>query len=179
MSIAEWNAGTSEANMAGTSLPAEAATRPLHRIHEVRQQQGISLRTAARRMSTTIENARSQEKSESDISLSDLYRWQCALGVPVENLLVDLDAPLSMPILQRARLLKMMKTVRSISEQAECESIQRLAETLAQQLIEVMPELKEVSPWHSVGQRRTLNEYGRIVEQTYSDHLFSMPSSDF
>jgi hypothetical protein len=32
-----------------------------------------------------------------------------------------------------------------------------------------MPELKDVSPWHSVGQRRSLDELGRIAEQPFSD----------
>jgi hypothetical protein len=36
---------------------------------------------------------------------------------------------------------------------------------LSEQLVEIMPELKQVAPWHSVGQRRTLDEYGRIVER--------------
>ena len=40
---------------------------------------------------------------------------------------------------------------------------------LIQQLQELMPELAEVSPWHSVGQRRSLDEVGRIAEQPISD----------
>jgi hypothetical protein len=32
-----------------------------------------------------------------------------------------------------------------------------------------MPELKEVSPWHSVGQRRSLDEMGRIAENPLGD----------
>jgi hypothetical protein len=31
-----------------------------------------------------------------------------------------------------------------------------------------MPELKEVGPWHSVGQRRTLDEVGRIASNPIS-----------
>ena len=34
---------------------------------------------------------------------------------------------------------------------------------------DLMPELKEVSPWHSVGQRRSLDEMGRIAEQPLGD----------
>ena len=34
---------------------------------------------------------------------------------------------------------------------------------------EVMPELKEVSPWHTVGQRRSLEEMGRAAEQVIDD----------
>ena len=31
-----------------------------------------------------------------------------------------------------------------------------------------MPELKDVTPWHSIGNRRTLEELGRIMEHSYS-----------
>jgi hypothetical protein len=43
---------------------------------------------------------------------------------------------------------------------------------LISQLVELMPELKEVSAWHSVGQRRTQDEMGRIVERTIPDNFF-------
>jgi hypothetical protein len=36
-----------------------------------------------------------------------------------------------------------------------------------------MPELKDVSPWHSVGQRRTQHELGRIAEHPLPDTFFS------
>ena len=65
-----------------------------------------------------------------------------------------------------------MKTVAAIREKAQTPSIQRLADTLVDQILEIMPELKEVNPWHSVGQRRSLEEYGRIVERTYSDDVW-------
>ena len=40
----------------------------------------------------------------------------------------------------------------------------RLAQTLINQLLELMPELEHVTPWHSVGQRRSKDEMGRIAE---------------
>ena len=40
------------------------------------------------------------------------------------------------------------------------------------ELARIMPELKEVSPWHSVGQRRSLDELGRIAEQPISGRSF-------
>ena len=43
---------------------------------------------------------------------------------------------------------------------------------LIAQLVELMPELEEVSAWHSVGQRRTQEEMGRIVERTIPDSFF-------
>jgi hypothetical protein len=43
---------------------------------------------------------------------------------------------------------------------------------LISQLVELMPELQEVSAWHSVGQRRTQEEMGRIIERTIPDSFF-------
>ena len=137
----------------------------MHRIREVRIQQGISLRSAARRMGVELRQARRQEDPDADLTLSELYRWQRALEVPVANLLVDLDAPLSTPVLKRAQMLKLMKSAVTILEKAETEPVRRMAQRIVDQLIDLMPELEGVSPWHEVGQRRTREDYGRIVER--------------
>jgi hypothetical protein len=62
-----------------------------------------------------------------------------------------------------------MKTAAAILEQASSPQLQLLAERLVDQLVELMPELQGVGPWHSVGQRRSLDEYGRIVERHFPD----------
>jgi transcriptional regulator with XRE-family HTH domain len=146
--------------------------RPLHRIADARRRQGISVRSAARRMQTSMEQVRRQEDPNCDMLLSDLRRWQQALEVPITELLVDSDAPLSEPVLTRARLLRVMKTVQAIRETATSPSIQRFATMLAQQLVELMPELEGVAAWHSVGQRRSPNEMGRIAERVLPDTYF-------
>jgi len=104
--------------------------------------------------------------------LSDIYRWQRALDVPIGELLVEEDEPLSRPVRERGAMLKIMKTARSIVETAGDCPTRRMAENLVEQLLELMPELKEVSPWHSVGQRRSLDEMGRIAEQPLGDPSF-------
>jgi hypothetical protein len=129
----------------------------------------MSLRTAARQLGTDVRSIRAQEQATSDLRLSDLYKWQEALEVPVAELLVDDEGPLSRPVRERAQLVKVMKTARALLESAECPATQRMAENLIEQLTELMPELAEVSPWHSVGQRRGLDEMGRIAEQTVND----------
>jgi transcriptional regulator with XRE-family HTH domain len=141
----------------------------LHRIGEVRRLQGMSLRTAARQLDTDVRSIRAQEQATTDLKLSDLYRWQQALEVPVSELLVEADEPLSRPIRERSALLKVMKTARAIVELAHPGPARRMAENLVTQLLELMPELAEVSPWHSVGQRRSLDEMGRIAEQPIGD----------
>ena len=149
----------------GMGQPGQA----LHRIGEVRRLQGMSLRTAARQLETDVRSIRAQEQATTDLKLSDLYRWQQALEVPVSELLVDTDDRLSRPVRERGALLKVMKSARAIVELAHPGPARRMAENLVTQLLELMPELAEVSPWHSVGQRRSLDEMGRIAEQPVGD----------
>ena len=73
----------------------------------------------------------------------------------------------------RARLLRVMKTVRAIKESTSSAPIQRFATMLEEQLIELMPELKDVAPWHSVGQRRSPDELGRAAERVLPDSYFT------
>ena len=159
-------------HLPGPPVPT-TGSRPLHRIGDARRRQGVSVRSAARRMQTSMDQVRRQEDPQCDMSLSELYRWQQVLEVPVTELLVDSDAPLSEPVLTRARLLRVMKTVRAIKEVGSTPSIQRFATMLEQQLIELMPELKDVAAWHSVGQRRSPDELGRTAERIYPDSFFS------
>jgi transcriptional regulator with XRE-family HTH domain len=156
-------------------VPSASGPRPLHRIAEARRQQGVSARSAARRLRTTLDQVRREEEPTCDMPLSELYRWQRALQVPVTELLVDSEAPLSEPVLTRARLLRVMKTVRAIKESAGAAPILRFATMLEQQLIEMMPELEGVDAWHSVGQRRSPHELGRAAERAIPDSFFSDP----
>ena len=152
--------------------PTVGTRRPLHRICDVRQEQGVSIRSAARRLGISMQEVREQENPTHDLSLSQLVRWQEVLEVPLVDLLVDSSGPLSEPVNQRARMLRVMKTAKALEETATDTPIQRLTAMLITQLVEVMPELKEVSAWHSVGQRRTQDEMGRIIERTIPDSFF-------
>jgi transcriptional regulator with XRE-family HTH domain len=139
--------------------------RPLHRIGEVRVQQEVSLRTAARHLGVDLRTVREQEEETSDLRLSDLYRWQQVLDVPVSELLSDAEDGVSATILHRARMVKVMKTAQAILERASSAPIKRMAQMLVEQLTEVMPELEEVSAWHQTGTRRTTDELGRAATQ--------------
>jgi transcriptional regulator with XRE-family HTH domain len=157
-------------------LPLNTPGRPLHRIQAVRDQQGMSLRTAARQLGIDVRAVRAQEQPCTDLRLSDLYRWQQVLDVPAADLLEESSEPLSRPVAERAKMVRVMKTAASLLESAESPATRRMAENLVQQLCDVMPELKEVSPWHTVGQRRSLEELGRAAEQVIDDS--SMYGSD-
>lgn len=145
---------------ANPDRPAE----PRHRLAYIRQRQGVSIRSAARRMGVTMEQVRREERPDSDPTLSALARWQVALEVPLNELLIDNDAPLSAPIIKRAKWLRLMKTVKALAELESTPAVERMAEMLEEQVTEVMPEVSDVGAWHSVGQRRTQDELGRIAE---------------
>lgn len=151
--------------------------QPLHRIQEVRRQQEMSLRTAARQLDSDVRSVRAQEQSTTDLRLSDLYKWQAVLEVPIAELLVEADNSLTRDVGERAQLVRIMKTATSILENAETPPLRRMAENLVEQLSQLMPELKEVGGWHSVGQRRGVDEVGRIAQQPFAANFGSFSDS--
>jgi len=171
MSIAEWDSFASEFDEPRKNTNSNGK-RSLHRLAAVRHQQGISVRNLARRLGCDIATVRAQEEDTTDLTLSVLYAWQKVLEVPIAEMLVDSDAPLSPPVMQRAQMVKVMKTVAAMVEKADSAAMKRLLQMLCDQLLEIMPELVDVAPWHTVGQRRTLDEYGRAVERQQSDDIF-------
>jgi transcriptional regulator with XRE-family HTH domain len=138
-----------------------APDRCLHRLGEARQHEGLAQRVVARRLGISVQEVREQEQPSSDIRLSELYRWQEAIGTPLVELLIEPDGALSPPVQLRARMLRVMKTVRSIQERARQASVRRLVERLVDQLVEIMPELKDCGAWPAVGHRRSLHELGQ------------------
>ncbi len=142
--------------------------RPLHRLAHVRRLQGVSRRTLSRRMNLEVSQIKLQEREDSDLRLSQLYEWQKALEVPVTELLVETDEPLSAPVLRRAQMVRLMKTATAILERTQQVPIRRMAEVLCNQLVELMPELAGVTPWHAVGKRRTQDEEGQAASRRLS-----------
>ena len=140
---------------------------PLHRLAEVRKNQGVSIANLARRLNMEAIDVRTQEKPTSDMPLSQLYRWREILDVPISELLIDPEDTLDDPIKSRASLVRIMKTVRSILEAAHEKPILRMTQTLFDQLVEIMPELKDVSAWPSVGQSREFKDYGQAIYRRF------------
>ncbi len=141
----------------------------LQKLSEARRRQGLSVRCIAQRLGRTVTEVRAQEDEHADILVSELYRWQQALEVPIGELLTEPDDSLSPRVLMRAQLLKVMKTAMAIRRQVRSESERRLGRLLIEQLLEIMPELKEVSGWPAVGHRRRADELGRIGENPIPD----------
>jgi transcriptional regulator with XRE-family HTH domain len=170
MSIADYNI-PGVTNPDSVPIPV-ANKRPLHRLGTVRRLQGVSRRAVARRLNIDIAAVKQQEDESTDIPLSTLYAWQKLLEVPVSELLVDATDPLSPPIMKRAQMVRVMKTALSILERTNQVPIKRMAQTLVDQLLDLMPELRGVSAWHAVGQRRRLNEFGRAADRRLSADVF-------
>ena len=143
----------------------------LNRIGQVRRQQEMSMRSVARQTGVSVRVLRQQEKANADLRISDLRSWQEALDVPLAELLEEPDTQLSAPVLERARFIRLMKTATAILERTESKEVSRMAEMMVDQLTDVMPELAGVTPWHTFGQRRSLDELGRVVDRRLRDDV--------
>ncbi len=137
-----------------------AEKRALHRLEEVRRQQGVSRRTLARRLNIDVREVKLEACQQSDLPLSRLYQWQQILEVPIADLLVENEEPFSAPVLRRAQMVRLMKTAAAILERSQQLSVRRMAQVLVEQLTEIMPELADVGPWHAARNRRTQDETG-------------------
>jgi transcriptional regulator with XRE-family HTH domain len=140
----ETNQQTSHLN--GNGYAADG--KPLHCIAAVRRRQGVSLRTVARRWNLDVAQIRNLEDATADLKLSQLYAWQQLLEVPVHELLVDSELLLSPNVFHRAQLLRLMKTAVSLSDKSSDQETRHLVDRLVNQIVEIMPELKTVGPWH-------------------------------
>lgn len=160
-------AATAPGSASPKGTPGSGALRVLHRIREVRREQGVSSKRASQLMGKSVEAIRAEEAETTDLRLSQLYEWQRLLEVPIEDLLVEPHSPLSEPVLKRARMVRLMKTVQAIMERSNQPSVRRLAQTMVNQLVEIMPELEGVTPWNSLDRKNARNENSRILECTY------------
>ncbi len=126
--------------------PPAAAVTPLfrHRLRELRQRLGISLGAIAAKLNISIEEVLEQEDPSSDISISQLLNWSRALGVPVDQLLVEVGNSLFTPTMTTANISKMLKIAEKIVDETKDHQSKSFAERLCQQLSELMgPETSD------------------------------------
>lgn len=146
----------------------------MHRIREVRENEGITIGAMARRMKRTVSELKRQECEDADLRLSEIYRWQSALKVPLMELLAEPGYGVSAEIRHRAGLTRVAKTARSLLRSSRTPATQRLAESLVEQLVEIMPELEEQGAWPDRGVPKAATELGRVAEQVVDSHWFTM-----
>lgn len=150
--------------------------RPLHRVNEVMRRESVTVRSLAGRLNMTQGEAAKLVDAHNDLNLSELYRLAEVLGVPLAEMLTEVDIGLSEPVKVRAQLLRLMRTVQSIQENSTQEQVNRLATQLREELLKIMPELADVSSWPVVGNRRTLSDLGVIVDRCVPSSVFpAMP----
>ena len=148
--------------------------RALHRVAKVREQQGVSHRTLARRLGIEPRQLREWESESHDLRASQLLAIQAALEVPLIELLEDPQS-LSRPVEERAKLVKVMKTAVALREVKASPRVERLATMLCDQLIELMPELAEISGWPQFGARRGESAVGRVLRNPIDTSQIIVP----
>ena len=156
-------------------LDTRRSRRKMHRIAEVRQRQGVTPRNVARRLGIEMSVVRRQEQADCDLRISEVMAWQSVLEVPIAELLVEDEGQLSGPVLERSRMVKLMKTAAAIRERTGGTPVGKMVEMLVSQILEIMPELEDVTPWNTVGQRRTLDDVGRTARSSVPDDIFRRP----
>ncbi|MDR3108575.1 MAG: hypothetical protein LBU65_02645 [Planctomycetaceae bacterium] len=174
-------------NNMSSAIPLEASVLPvpplsavsvlfpkLHRVSEVRRMQNISLAVVAQQLGISVVEAREQEQPDSDMTIAQLRRWQECLGVPIAELLIDLDEYPDNPIRRRGELVRVMKSAKTILERSKESSTKIMAQNLVDQLIEIMPELAFITSWPSVGQSREPKDIGLAGKYRFDPNIAKM-----
>jgi transcriptional regulator with XRE-family HTH domain len=169
MSIVDFSATTD----ALVSVTVAVSNGGYHRLATVRRLQGVSRRTLARRMNVELAEVRRQEDQYSDLPLSVLHQWQKALDVPMSELLSESTDEISRPLMQRAQLVRLMKTALALLAEADVKSSRVAAKSLVKLLVAVMPELENVTAWNAVGKRRRRDDVGIAALRSLSDDVFT------
>ena len=148
-------------------IPKQAVVprRPLHRLRAVRRSENISHQQLAKRLRINVKTVMRQENQFCDLTLSELYQWQEALGVPLAELFLEPGLELSRKTLTQGRMVRLMKTALAILGGLSRARTKRIAQNLVNQLLEIMPELKDVTAWPREGTRRPHRELGRAAQQ--------------
>ncbi len=148
--------------------PNGPGDKELHRLGEVRRREGITRHTLALRLGISEAEVRQTGRAQVRHAAERVAPLRNALQVPMAELLQEPDDELSPSVGLRARLLRAMKSVRAIQERARQVSVRRLAGTLADQIAEIMPELRDVGAWPAVGKRRSRKDPGQTYFRRFS-----------
>ncbi len=146
----------------GASSPK--SSRPRHFIAETLRKQGLSLAFCARRLGITPSEARAQADPNFDLTLSQLAAWREVLDVPLSEI-VPSDGVLPDPIRNRALLLRIFKTTRRLKDLSRGGKLEFAVESLFDQLVELVPEFRDVPAWPTVGQSHAARPEGAATDR--------------
>ena len=113
--------------------------KPLHRIAAVRRREGLSLQDAAEILNVPLDFVIWQERETSDLRLDELWAWQRALYVPVEDLLIEPYGPMPSTAVTRDEIHRAMKTTLEIAHRDTSFRIRRMARRILELLMEIVP----------------------------------------
>ena len=139
-----------------------------HYLKETFKNQGLSIAYCAKKMGISVEEAIRQMDPEYNLSLRQMFAWSEALDVPLPELL-PFDSRTSDPIRNRGLLLRIVKTARTIQNLSKNTPVQYAAQTLVDQLLELIPEYANVEPWPTVGKSRAAKSEGVAARPIDSD----------
>ena len=144
-------------------FPISPPRQALHRLAAVRRERGLSRKAMAAKLHIDVEAVRQQEQETSDLRLSVLEQWRQALNVPLAELLVETSHPLALARIPERKTVELLKAVLAILNEAKQPGIRRMAHTLADQLVELRPELKSLAAQYGVGSEQLLDSQGQTV----------------
>ena len=114
-------------------------SKPLHQIAAVRRREGLSLQDAAKILNVPLDFVIWQERETSDLRLDELWAWQRALDVPVEDLLIEPYGLMPSTAVTREEIHRAMKTTLEIAHRDTSYRIQRMARRIVELLMEIVP----------------------------------------
>ena len=124
-----------------------------HQLRAVRRREHVTVRTMAKRLGVTVPKVKEQEQESNDIMVSTLLAWASALEVPPAELLGEINPGLAPELALRARLIRVVKTIRALQEKAKTQGVKHLADNLMRDVLEMCPELEDVKAWPQFGTR--------------------------
>jgi len=157
--------------------------KPLHQLQAVRDRQGMSVRKIAGNIGSSISIVQAEEEPGSDLLVSQLYRYQIALEVPLIELIEEPNDKSESSVGARASLVQVIKFFHSIRNRDGLpRRYVKLLDLFRVQICELIEDgaklFREISPWPSVGHRRSTGEVGRIAEHSVPDQFLLGPSSE-
>lgn len=146
-------------------------SKKLHQIATVRREQNISIVSCAKKLGISVQEARYQELPTTDLTITQLLAWKEVLEVPLSELVGQTGDDLENPIRNRAKLVKIMKSAKQVLQVAHESRVRYIGETLVDQLVELMPELAEISAWPDVGQSHENRSPGVAVTRRFDPDI--------